>query len=348
MTNFNLSICMPSNRNHNGSRASISSALNFCDLTNSELIVSDNSYDIKKSNFWNNLNLNFLKYEKDAPLEGNSNWHNALNKSHGLYAGILSDDDLILNIDKPAVDYKEIFNNNILGIKPIIQLWNETAGTYQINNFNISDDTAKLRLVKYLTSAKGNNTTLYSFFNKPVFLDLLSLSLFHPTKGGYTDWAFVAGLVSSGKILVDSSKLLIYKNTNWFGTQDYINEQEKKLYIKAGLDQRCYLFRRLFTAIDSFIYVLRKTSPITREEAIEASTYVFELNLEVFINEVNANKNNFKEYEKSLVNKISCSNHIREKLEITLQIIDNLNSEMRKKYLMFYNKAIGCDWGDIK
>ena len=95
MTNFNLSICMPSNRNHNGSRASISSALNFCDLTNSELIVSDNSYDIKKSNFWNNLNLNFLKYEKDAPLESNSNWHNALSKSHGLYAGILSDDDLI-------------------------------------------------------------------------------------------------------------------------------------------------------------------------------------------------------------------------------------------------------------
>ena len=345
MTNFNLSICMPSNRNHNGSRASISSALNFCDLTNSELIVSDNSYDIKKSNFWNNLNFKFLKYEKDAPLEGNSNWHNALSKSHGLYAGILSDDDLILNIDKPAIDYKGNLNN-ILQLS-LLYSYGMKKLEHQINNFNISDNT-KVRLVKYWTSNKGNNTTLYSFFNKPVFLDLLSLSLFHPTKGGYTDWAFVAGLVSSGKILVDSSKLLIYKNTNWFGTQDYINEQEKKLYIKAGLDQRCYLFRRLFTAIDSFIYVLRKTSPITREEAIEASTYVFELNLEVFINEVNANKNNFTEYEKSLVNKISCSKHIREKLEITLRIIDNLNSEMRKKYLMFYNKAIGCDWGDIK
>ena len=347
MSHYNLTICMPSNRDLIDSRGSISSAINFCDLTNSELIVSDNSNDIKKSNYWSNLNLNFLKYDSEAPSESNSNWYNALSKSEGLYGGILSDDDLILNIDKPVVDYKEVFNNNILGIKPIIQLWNEAAGTYQINNFNISDDTAKLRLVKYLTNAKGNNTTLYSFFNKPVYLDLLSLSLFHPTKGGYTDWAFVAGLVSSGKILVDSSKLLIYRNTNWFGTQDYINEQEKKLYIKAGLDQRCYLFRRLFTAIDSFIYVLRKTSPITREEAIEAATYVFELYLDGFINEVNANKYSFKEYEKSQVNKISCSSHIEEKLEITLQIIDSLNSELKKKYKIFYNKAIDCDWGKI-
>ena len=49
-----------------------------------------------------------------------------LSKSAGLYAGILSDDDLILNIDQPAVEYMEIFNNNV-GIKPIIQLWNETV-----------------------------------------------------------------------------------------------------------------------------------------------------------------------------------------------------------------------------
>ena len=132
MNNFNLSICMPSNRDHIESKGSISSALNFCDLTNSELVVSDNSNDIRKSNFWKNLNLNFFKYDAEAPTESNNNWYNALSKSAGLYAGILSDDDLILNIDQPAVEYKEIFNNNVIGIKPIIQLWNETVGTYKV------------------------------------------------------------------------------------------------------------------------------------------------------------------------------------------------------------------------
>ena len=95
-------------------------------------------------------NLNFFKYDAEAPTESNNNWYNALSKSAGLYAGILSDDDLILNIDRPAVEYKEIFNNNVIGIKPIIQLWNEAVGTYKVNNFNISDNTAKLRLVNYL------------------------------------------------------------------------------------------------------------------------------------------------------------------------------------------------------
>ena len=348
MNNFNLSICMPSNRDHIESKGSISSALNFCDLTNSELVVSDNSNDIRKSNFWKNLNLNFFKYDAEAPTESNNNWYNALSKSDGLYAGILSDDDLILNIDQPAVEYKEIFNNNVIGIKPIIQLWNEAVGTYKVNNFNISDNTAKLRLVNYLKNANGNNTTLYSFYNTSIFLDLLRLSLFHPTKGGYTDWAFVAGLVSSGKILVDSSKLLLYKNTNWFGNQEFINEQDRKLYKNAGLNDRAYLFGKLFRALDSFIYILRETSPLNRLEAVEAALYIYEINLMGFINEIKINGNNFQDFEKKLVTKIESSKHNQERLELSLNIIESLDYSLSKKYKIFYKKSIGQSWGEIK
>ena len=39
--------------------------------------------------------------------------------------------------------------------------------------------------------AGGNNTTLFSFYNSNVHRDLMKLSLYHPTRGGYTDWAFV-------------------------------------------------------------------------------------------------------------------------------------------------------------
>ena len=101
MTNYPLSICMPSNRSHQGSRASISTAINFCDLSGSELVVSDNSNDIDKSNMWGNINLDFFKYNSNTPEDTLSNWYDAQTKSNGLYTCMLSDDDLILNIDKP-------------------------------------------------------------------------------------------------------------------------------------------------------------------------------------------------------------------------------------------------------
>ena len=43
MTEYSLSICIPSKRNLEESRASISSAIGFCDITGSELVVSDSS-----------------------------------------------------------------------------------------------------------------------------------------------------------------------------------------------------------------------------------------------------------------------------------------------------------------
>ena len=49
MTKSNLSICVPSNKNLSNSKESISSAIGFCEATNSELmIVSDNSNDENK------------------------------------------------------------------------------------------------------------------------------------------------------------------------------------------------------------------------------------------------------------------------------------------------------------
>ena len=125
MVNYPLSICIPSNREHLNSKATISSALNFCDLSNSELVVSDNSDDIKKSDFWKSIKLDFFNYESDAPLDSNDNWYNAIKNSNGLYTGILSDDDLIMNVDEPEVEYTEVYKNNIFGIKPIIHLWNK-------------------------------------------------------------------------------------------------------------------------------------------------------------------------------------------------------------------------------
>ena len=56
MDNQNLSVCIPSNRNFLASKESISSGIGFCEATNSELIVSDNSDDKIKSEFWGKIN----------------------------------------------------------------------------------------------------------------------------------------------------------------------------------------------------------------------------------------------------------------------------------------------------
>ena len=111
MTSYPLSICIPSNREYSNSRPAISSALNFCDLSSSQLVVSDNSDDIKKSNFWKSIKLDFFSYESNAPFDSSNNWYNAIKKSSGLYTGILSDDDLILNIDDPVLNYFEVCKN---------------------------------------------------------------------------------------------------------------------------------------------------------------------------------------------------------------------------------------------
>ena len=103
---------------------------------------------------------------------------------------------------------------------------------------------------------------LCTFFDTQILKDLLFIFLSHPTRGGYTDWAFMHALISSGKIFHDQSKLLIYKNNNWFGDKKFIKKNEINLYKKAGLTERGVHFSMLFRALDVFILILRESSSL--------------------------------------------------------------------------------------
>ena len=348
MTSYPLSICIPSNKPYQSSRASISSAINFCDLTSSELMVSDNSCDLNKSNFWESIKLDYFNYKSNAPIDGVANWYNAQENSQGLYTCMLSDDDLILNIDNPLVDYRDLYNNGIFGIKPVTKLWNEKIGTYKTNDFSITDETAIQRMHTYYTKANGNNTTLFSFFNSNIHNDLRKLSLEHPTRGGHADWAFVCGLVSSGKILLDTSKLLLYKNTNWFGSQEHISKQVKNLYKKSGLSERGSLFEDLLSAIDSFIFVARKTSPVDRKEIIDAGKYIFKSNVISFCKKYNQEPYKFTEEEGKVIQKLQNTEQFEISLDLSLKIIELLKSDLVPKYLNFYKKSLEIEWGTIE
>ena len=46
--------------------------------------------------------------------------------------------------------------------------------------------------------------------------------------------------------------------------------------------------------------------------------------------------------------KIDIASHIEEKLDLTLDVIESLDSELSKKYKIFYENALETEWGIIK
>ena len=95
-----LTICMPSNRLFSSMEPSLLSALNFCEASKSQLILSNNSFDKKKENALNKFKLPYFKHLK-GPQVGIDNWQHAVSQSQSLYTLILCDDDMIFNLAKP-------------------------------------------------------------------------------------------------------------------------------------------------------------------------------------------------------------------------------------------------------
>ena len=343
-----LTICIPTNRNLKAAEASIKSAIGFCENEYSNLIISDNSNDKQKREILLNNKLPFLKTFFDGPKIAIENWLNAVNKSESLYTLILSDDDLIYNIEELDYSFEEAKKNNIIGIKPIISCWNKAVGIYRNNTFQINEEDPLERILSYRKNYSGDNTTMYSFFDTKILKDLLSIFLYHPTRGGYTDWAFMQALVSSGKILHDCSKLLIYKNNNWFGDKGFISNQEKKLFITAGLTERGILFSILLRAIDVFILILRQASPVNRQILIVTAKNSFKFYIKSFLNFFHKNKILFFHKEISAIQKMNSEDKIEKVMEDALKVIAVFNIGLKDKYKNFYYKSIGQEWGNIK
>ena len=211
------------------------------------------------------------------------NWFEGIKNCSGKFIGVLSDDDILVNIEKSVIDYKEISAPDIVGVKPIISLWASDPGIYKLNKYNIDGATAIERVKQYSIAAGGNNTTYYSFFRGDILKNIYQLLKFHPTKGGYTDWSIVLACVASGKILVDGTKLFIYKNNNWFGDKKYIYNQVNKLYIDSGLGEDGIIVSALLDALDGFILIMRKNSNIDIDQKIEAAELVLNSNIKKFI-----------------------------------------------------------------
>ena len=131
----------------------------------------------KKIIIGNNFKIKILNFLDSKKKNSTENWYNSIKNASGLYTGILSDDDVIINISNPEIEYKNVYNHNILGIKPIIKLWNENVGHYATNIFNLDEENSFERVKSYTNLCNGNNTTLYSFFNTDILKEIGACSL---------------------------------------------------------------------------------------------------------------------------------------------------------------------------
>ena len=355
MNNYDLSICIPSNKDVNYSKNSISSAIGFCESNSSEIVISDNSEDKNKYDLWNNLNIKYLKYIKSDKKKSWQNWKNAVENSSGTFVGILGDDDLILNISKSELDYN-FLPNNVIGIKPNIMLWSKNTSFYDINNYQINQETPSERIKFYIENNKGNNTTLYSFYRRDFMLDLLNLVCLHPTQGEYLDWVFVITLVGRGKIINDNNKLLIYKNSNWTDKEKNL-ETNKLIYKRAGLDEKSIHYASFLKSLDIFIFMMYKNSKIKREKEIELAYLLLKRYFISFKAYVDQNKlsNIFSEEIFEITDNIiktfnsdkRIEANIKNFFDSSLEILRLIDTNLAFKYKEFYNLAIVSKWGNL-
>ena len=329
------------------SKESISSAIGFCEAAKSELIVSDNSNDENKVSLWNNLSLPYFKYlSTDENGDWIANWLNGIQNSNSNFTGIVSDDDLIVNLSSSKFSYNDL-EKDVIAVKPIISLWNHEDGIYELNKYNIDAQNSVDRILQYRKLYAGNNSTFFSFFRTSYLRDIFTLIESHPTKGGYLDWAITITMIASGKIVVDNSKLLIYKNNNWLGDQSSINNKVKELFKNSGLSEDSYKFEMIFRAIDCFILNMRHNSNLENKEKLEVSIFLLELNIRFFEEYFYQNLSIFSNKEKQQIKEFKNVETVKDKLDICLELVSDNMPNLKEKYKNFYSKSLHKNWGNI-
>ena len=88
--------------------------------------------------------------------------------------------------------------------------------------------------------------------------------------------------MASGKIILDNSKLLIYKNTNWYGDQSFIDNKVQELFKKTKLKNKGHRFERIYRALDCFILLMRESSNLNYQEKLNAAVFLLEINIKFF------------------------------------------------------------------
>ena len=251
------SIAMPSHRGYKDSFDAIHSARQYAEKTGCELKILDNSGSQIKSGF------DIITSPKDSPMM--TNFYQAFINSTGDYVLMAQDDDLIFSISDIVPE------GDCIGIQPTLMAFTPQHGILKIYSMANSHDMAQDRVIEYMDNNNGSNLALFSFWRRDILASVLDLWCnAHPTKGAYADWAVVNALMSSGKVIRDVGTVYFKNIDNWAGDQAACDAESKRLFTDCGYEHMAG-HSAMLHAIDSFIMVARKDSPVSYDERIKAA-----------------------------------------------------------------------------
>jgi hypothetical protein len=341
------SICIPSNRPLDEARASLMSAITATACGNGEVIVSDNSGDPAKAAWLREAaaQLPGRCLVVDSPgASAEANWSACIDRARGRFIGILSDDDVLQFMGPPCFDHPP----DVAAVKPHIAVWEPTKGITRVNAFPLDGATAQERVQAYAQQAAGSNTTFYSFIRADVFRSVWELCVrAHPTQGSYIDWAQVFGWVSSGRYVVDPGIVLVYCNRNWSGEVDALRKRIIRQYTSVGLPERIVPFASALQALDVFILVARRDSPVGGQERLDAAVWALAALSQPLTALATQHPGALSPEERRILQRLAIAADPEALLGGLLRLLDHFDPTLAQRYVAFYEAAIGAPWGEF-
>ncbi len=337
---------MPSNRDFQSTSEAIQSALVYCKKTGTQFVISDNSGDpVKETECGNMMQGEGLHYIKSPPCGMMENWTRAFNASDAEFMMMMGDDDRLFSFS-PQPDFSKV-GSDVVGIKPHLLAYTDTRGIVAANFSPIQADMPHDRIVENLKTANGYNLGFFSFWRRTVLKSIFDLwFIHHPTKGTYCDWAVINGLVSSGKVVVDSSLCYFFNLHNWYGTPEFIQDRTDRAFVTSGLPAGSGAYAALFDAIDSYIFINRKDSPLNEKERGLTALYCLNIYLQRYTNNMPAasKHENAAEIER-LSKKLVGNDSVPDIFALFVDILDAIRPDLGKQYQKYHQEAVGKSWG---
>ncbi len=334
-----LSICMPSNRPFATSRRAIETALAYCEMRNAILIVSDNSGDVEKREYWQRRSPK-IKYLVSDGTDAMTNFMTAFLASETPFILPMGDDDEIkFNPKIPAFDFANLPSDHI-GVRPITEIWTEEKGTIRVKSFAITSDHPVERIIEYSQAASGDNSAFYSVFRRSAYLDLMDLfNRHHPTKGAYCDWSQVTALISYGKMALDQGTLYRYNISGWQSNL-LIEKNILKAFTDAGLSEDAQKYEALLRYLDIFVFISSRKSPPTQGEMDDVKAFLSGPVLGGFFSTVSNRSNIYSETMRYLAEIAEKEQDSMGRFRIALLMIGQLREDLKDRYLEYYKVAL--------
>jgi hypothetical protein len=337
-----LSICIPSHARLVDARASIDSARALLSHNGIEVVVSDNSRDVEKANYYKLLQENNFRYLESLHNNGMDNWRNAIDAATGEFIMMLGDDDILVALPGFSVPQPSDLRG-LIGFRPTFALFSPDQGIYRPTNFNVQGERAVDRVKDYIQKNGGSNVTIYSGFRRDAWQSLFTnYIVHHPTRAGYTDWSLMLALASAGPVGLANGLVYLYNNSNW-DSEEKVSASNHRLAATTGLPPEAVQIQPAFQAIDAFVAICRFDSPVPREEKIDAGLLVTEAYFSTLLKVLNEHLDLSKPPSERLLAtaKIALdARHPLDQLTACLSIINLWVPTLREPYQIFLDTVL--------